>query len=83
MGISKITRNFQVTLPKDIRKIKGLKEGDSVIFSIEGNNVGIIKADKNVIKEAAGLWSKTKDSSLEYERKVRSGWQARLKRETE
>ena len=82
MGISKITRNFQVTLPKDIREIKNLKEGDSVIFSIEGETVDIVKADKNVITEAAGLWSEEKETGLEYERRIRTGWKNRLKRET-
>ena len=82
MGMAKITRNFQVTLPKDVREVKGLKEGDSVLFAIEGNNVDIVKLDKNILKEAAGLWSKTKETGVEYERRIRSSWKTRFKRET-
>lgn len=82
MGIAKITRNFQVTIPRDVREIKGLKEGDTVIFSIDGDHVDVEKLNKNVIKEAAGIWSKTKETGVEYERRVRKGWETRLKRET-
>ena len=81
MGIAKITRNYQITIPKDIREIKDLKEGDSVVFTINGNNVQLVKMNKDSIRLAAGLWSKTKESGAEYEKKVRTGWKKRLKRE--
>jgi len=81
MGISKITRNNQITLPKDVRELKNLKEGDNVIFVIESDRVGIVKMDEDIIKSTAGIWNKTKESGLEYERKIRAGWKTRLKRE--
>ena len=81
MGIAKITRNYQITIPKDIREIKDLKEGDSVVFTIEGNNVRLSKMNKDYIKRAAGLWSETKESGVEYEKKMRAGWKKRIKRE--
>ncbi|MBI1973049.1 AbrB/MazE/SpoVT family DNA-binding domain-containing protein [Candidatus Woesearchaeota archaeon] len=81
MGIAKITRNYQVTLPKDVRELKDLKEGDKILFTIEGDQVKVLKFNKDSIKDAAGLWSKTKESGLAYERKIRAGWQKRLKRE--
>ncbi|HLC72845.1 MAG TPA: AbrB/MazE/SpoVT family DNA-binding domain-containing protein [Candidatus Nanoarchaeia archaeon] len=81
MGIAKITRNYQITIPKDIREIKDLKEGDSVVFTIDGNKVQLVKMNKDSIRLAAGLWSKTKESGVEYERRVRAGWKKRLKRE--
>ena len=81
MGISKITRNWQITLPKDVRELKSLKENDSVIFAIEGKRVELVKMDKDVIKAAAGLWTESKETGLEYENKIRKGWSKRLKRE--
>lgn len=81
MGIAKITRNYQVTLPRDVREVKDLKEGDKVIFTIEDNKVNLVKVDNDVIKAAAGIWSKTRESGLVYERKMRAGWRRRLKRE--
>ena len=32
MGIAKVTTNYQVTIPKDIRRIHGIKIGDTDIF---------------------------------------------------
>jgi len=82
MGMSKITRNFQVTIPKDVREVRNLREGDNVIFAIEGSKIDVLKADKNAMKEAAGLWSSSKEAGLSYERRVRKGWAKRFKRET-
>ena len=80
MGIAKITRNFQITLPKDVREMKKLKEGDKIIFSVKDDHVEIVKLDKNVINDAAGLWPNIKETGLEYERRVRNNWKTRLKR---
>ncbi len=80
MGISKITRNNQVTLPKDIRELKNLKEGDNVIFVVEGNRIELVKANKDVITATAGLWSKTTETGLSYERRIRKVWSKRTSR---
>ena len=77
MGISKITRNFQVTLPKDVRELKDFKVGEKVLFLVEGNRVDIVKIDKNVVKEAAGLWAGMKETGLDYERRLRKEWSKR------
>ena len=77
MGISKITRNFQVTLPKDIRELKHLEVGDKVLFVNQGERVDMIKIDKAIIKKAAGLWNTEKETGLEYERRLRKGWNKR------
>ena len=81
MGITKITRNYQITIPKDVRELKGLKEGDSIIFSIQGNNVDILKVSKDVINSAAGLWKTGNETGMDYEKRIRSGWKRRLARE--
>lgn len=77
MGISKITRNYQVTLPKDIRELKSLKVGDKVLFVVEGEKIDLVKVDKSIIKNAAGLWSDLKESGQEYEKQKRVGWKKR------
>ena len=81
MGISKITRNFQVTIPRDVRELKRLKEGDEVIFAIEGTKVELVKLDKEVMKRAAGLWTETKETGVSYENRIRKTWTKRFKRE--
>ena len=77
MGISKITRNFQVTLPKDVRELKEFKVGEKVIFVVEGDKVDIIKMDKNIVREAAGLWAGLKETGVGYETRLRKEWAKR------
>ncbi len=74
MGISKITRNFQVTLPKDIRELKNFRVGEKVLFVMEGNRVDLVKMDKNIVKESAGLWADMKETGIEYETRLRKAW---------
>lgn len=77
MGISKITRNYQITLPRDIREMKNFQVGDTVLFVVEGNRINLMKREKTIIRETAGLWSAMKETGLEYERRVRKPWQKR------
>ena len=81
MGLSKLTRNFQVTVPKDVREVKRLKEGDRVLFAIDGERVELLKADDDVVLASAGLWRDVKGTGAEYERAVRRSWARRLRRE--
>ena len=77
MGISKITRNYQVTIPSDVREVKNFHVGDKVLFVIEQGRVELIKAGKSLIRESAGLWNKTKETGVDYENRVRRGWKKR------
>ncbi len=80
MGISKITRNCQITLPKDVRKVIGLKEGDEVVFIIDGDKVRLVKSDEDIIKRTAGIWKDMKETGVEYQRKIRKESEKRLRR---
>ncbi len=82
MGIAKVTRNYQVTIPKDIRRIQRINVGDTVLFSIDGNKVDFLKMNRdNILTEAAGSWKgMVKESGVEYVRSIRSGWTNRRKR---
>lgn len=80
MGIAKVTRNYQVTIPKDVREMKGIRIGDTLIFAIEGERIEVLKKRKEeLIKEVAGIW-KGKESGLEYVRKIRKESEKRRKR---
>ena len=76
MGLSKITRNFQVTLPRDVREMKGFHVGDNVIFVLDGERVELMSGNKDVVHAAAGLWD-SKETGLEYESRLRKGWKKR------
>jgi len=46
METAKITNRWQITIPIDIRKKLGLKEGDKVIFVEDGDKILIANATK-------------------------------------
>jgi len=58
MEIAKITSRGQITIPIDIRKKLGLKEGDKVIFLEDGDKIVFANATKigfeNMRKAFAG-----------------------------
>jgi len=80
MGIAKITRNFQITLPKDVRKVVGVKEGDEVLFVIADNKVFFVKSEEDPIMAAEGIWKSMKGTGAEYQRKMRQQWRKRQKK---
>ena len=81
MGIAKVTRNYQVTLPKDIRNVKGIEIGDTILFAIDGDKVDVVKVgEEDLIKKVAGSWKNVKESSVDYINKMREEWGEREKR---
>lgn len=40
-AVSKIARHYQVTIPRSIRKLSGLKEGELVNFEVRDNEIVI------------------------------------------
>lgn len=82
MGIAKVTRNYQVTIPKDVRRINGIKIGDTVLFAIEGDKIHFMNMDREkILTEISGTWKEhVKGSSVDYVRQIRVGWAKRSKR---
>ncbi len=80
MGIAKVTTNYQVTIPKDIRKLKNINVGDTVLFTLEGERVDFIKMDqKMLVRETAGIW-RSSGGGTEYVNEIRKGWKKRQER---
>jgi AbrB family looped-hinge helix DNA binding protein len=80
MGISVVTRNYQVTIPRDVREVKGIGIGDKVIFSIEGERVEMMKKEPTeALREAFGLW-KGKESGAAYVKRIRAESEKRMRR---
>ena len=46
MEVAKITSRGQITIPIDIRKKLGVKEGDKVIFMEDDNRIFVVNAAK-------------------------------------
>jgi AbrB family looped-hinge helix DNA binding protein len=81
MALSKVTRNYQVTIPRDIRELEDLHIGDKVLFIIEGpHRIHVMKYDKDIISKTAGLWNGMKETGVEYVRRIRKEWEPREKR---
>ncbi len=82
MGIAKVTRNYQVTIPKDVRRVRGIEIGDTVFFALEEGRTNFFKiGQEQLLREAAGMWKgKIKGSSKEYVQKLRQEWSPRLKK---
>ena len=54
---ARVTSKGQVTIPKEIRRVLGIKEGDSLLFEVEGDEVRV-RAARNPVSFAdyAGAW---------------------------
>ena len=80
MGITKVTRNYQITLPADIREVLGIKVGDKIVVVSEGDGAMIKKVRKDSLGMAFGAWGSSKESGVAYTRKIRDEEEKRLKR---
>ena len=81
MSITKVTRNYQITVPRDIREQAKISEGDKLIITMENNEIKMKKFDEDVFEKAFGSWKNAgiKDS-VKYVRDMRNGWEKRRKR---
>ena len=46
MPMTKVTRNYQITIPAEIRKALGIKEGEYLTVELRGDEIVIRKARK-------------------------------------
>ena len=77
MPVVKITRNYQITIPKQIRDKLGLKEGDKVEIYQEGDKIVIKKLQKEELEELRDFLPENFDEILS---KIRGRTVDRLKR---
>ncbi len=54
---SKMTRKGQVTVPAELRRELGLKEGDRVAFRVDGKEIRLRRSD-SVVARTAGVFNK-------------------------
>lgn len=57
MELAKITSKGQITIPIDIRKKLGLKDGDKVIFLEEAGKIVMLNATMTAIYEAQAAFA--------------------------
>lgn len=51
----KVTRKYQVTIPKSVRKELGIKIGDSLIVKVENKRI-IMESPKRIANPSDALW---------------------------
>ena len=73
MGTVVITRNYQITLPKDIRDITGIEVGEKMITEVTNEGILIKRLKKSPVDRAFGIW-KIKTSSVKFVEKLRKDW---------
>ena len=52
MELAKVTSKGQITIPIDIRRKLGIKEGDKVLFVEEGDKIILMNSTLTALKEA-------------------------------
>ncbi|ACS34574.1 AbrB/MazE/SpoVT family DNA-binding domain-containing protein [Thermococcus gammatolerans] len=45
MGLTKVTRNYQITIPSEVRKKLGINVGDVLIVEVENGKIVLKKSD--------------------------------------
>ena len=57
MELAKITSKGQITIPVDIRRKLGVKEGDKVLFVEEAGRIYILHSSMEALREAQASFS--------------------------
>ena len=57
MDLAKITSKGQITIPIDIRRKLGVKEGDKVLFVEEAGKIYILNSSMEALKEAQAAFA--------------------------
>ena len=73
MNVGKMSKKGQIVIPKEIREKFGIKPGDAVIFSIQGNKVIIEKIQEKMSEILIN--SKPIEKSLAFQKKLRNEWE--------
>ena len=81
MNLARITAKGQITIPIEIRKSLGVKEGDKVVFIREDNRIMLVNSNKiawdNIQKAMEGEAEKagfqSEDDVVQYCKEIRRG----------
>jgi len=79
MGVTKVTRNYQVTIPKDVREMENIHIGDELIVVIEGDEIVMRRIRDRILERNFGAWGKGK-SGVEFTREIRDEAEKRERR---
>ncbi|MEN3047417.1 MAG: AbrB/MazE/SpoVT family DNA-binding domain-containing protein [Candidatus Caldarchaeales archaeon] len=73
-GASTVSEKGQVTIPKEVRELLGLRPGVRVLFVIEGDRVFMVKGGAVKVSKVLRRQRPWTVDPLEFQRKLRSEW---------
>ena len=73
MGTVVVTRNYQITLPKDVRDDTGIEIGEKIFTKVTDEGILIKKLNKSPVDRAFGIW-KDKTPGTAFVDKLRKDW---------
>ena len=76
VSVSSITTKGQITIPKEIREALDLREGDKVIFTIEGDRAMIRKVSGEKLSDILSRQKPWAEASLEFQKRLRKEWES-------
>jgi AbrB family looped-hinge helix DNA binding protein len=63
---ARVTSKGQLTIPSEVRQALGIREGDSIVFEVEGGEMRVRVARRPVsFADYAGIWREGEGLSLE------------------
>jgi len=74
IGVSSVSEKGQVTIPKEMRDILGLKAGDKVVFIDQNDQFVVRKARTGKLSQTLENQKPWKAEALEFQRKIRKEW---------
>ncbi|MBD3204133.1 AbrB/MazE/SpoVT family DNA-binding domain-containing protein [Candidatus Woesearchaeota archaeon] len=70
-----VTRNYQITIPKDIREQLNIRIGDRMITRKENDKIIVEKVKDSPVDKAFGIWkNKFRKTSIEIVDRMRNKW---------
>ena len=73
-SVGTVTSKGQITIPKEIRDILGLINGDKVAFLADGDHVIMRKVDEVKLSTILSRQKPWGSSGIEYQRRIRAEW---------
>lgn len=77
MPTSKLSKKYQITVPKEIREKLGLKKGSKVSIKKKGENKAVLEPTESLVEKYKGLgkdtWKKL-GGTEQYLKQERNSW---------
>jgi antitoxin PrlF len=74
VDVSPVSEKGQVTIPKQVRNLLGVKPGDRIVFVSKGTDVIVRKAKTKKLSELLSEQKPLRIPSITFQRKLRKEW---------